>query len=203
MVASETLSLRLQGSRLGKQKCNRKWDLAAHCSEANEEARLVKRKACFNFSADNRGKGGRVSIGRLLSTDSQGARTFIDWGRGLHVETAQSLLTVLLKLVIGWLIRFILIVWDAVNLQFQGQFVSISLRPVLRVVAAYVLAIVWSQVVNFFHLVGVSVSLRQLTGYLSPWEETKDPWVCLMSTLLLFSLLWLFSFIFAPSHFSD
>lgn len=78
MVASETLSLRLQGSRLGKQKCNRKWDLAACCSEANEEARLVKRKACFNFSADNRGKGGRVSIGRLLSTDSQGARTFID-----------------------------------------------------------------------------------------------------------------------------
>ena len=31
-----------------------------------------------------------------------------------------------------------------VNLQFQGQFVSICLRPFLRIVAAYVMATVWS-----------------------------------------------------------
>ena len=87
---------------MGKQKRNRKWGLAARCSEANKEARLVKRKVCFIFNAGNRGKGGRVSIGRLLSTDSQGARTFIGWGRGvLHVETAQLLLAVILKLVVG------------------------------------------------------------------------------------------------------
>ena len=30
-----------------------------------------------------------------------------------------------------------------VNLQFQGWFVSISLRPVLRIVTAYVMATVW------------------------------------------------------------
>ena len=29
----------------------------------------------------------------------------------------------------------------------------------------------------------------------SPWERTKGPWLCLMTTLLLFSLLRLFSFI--------
>ena len=29
----------------------------------------------------------------------------------------------------------------------------------------------------------------------SPWERTKGPWLCLMTTLLLFSLLWLFSFV--------
>ena len=33
-----------------------------------------------------------------------------------------------------------------VNLQFQGQFVSVCLRPVLRIVAAYVMATVWSSV---------------------------------------------------------
>ena len=31
----------------------------------------------------------------------------------------------------------------------------------------------------------------------SPWERTKGPWLCLMTTLLLFSLLWLFSFVSA------
>ena len=28
-----------------------------------------------------------------------------------------------------------------------------------------------------------------------PWERTKDPWLCLMTTLVLFSLLWLFPFV--------
>ena len=40
----------------------------------------------------------------------------------------------------GGLTRVILLVLDAVNLQFQGQFVSISLRPILGIVAAYVMA---------------------------------------------------------------
>ena len=31
----------------------------------------------------------------------------------------------------------------------------------------------------------------------SPWERTKGSWLCLMTTLLLFSLLWLFSFVLA------
>ena len=29
----------------------------------------------------------------------------------------------------------------------------------------------------------------------SPWEETKGPWLCLMTELLLLGLLWLFSFV--------
>ena len=40
----------------------------------------------------------------------------------------------------GGLTRVIVLVLDAVNLQFQGQFVSISLRPILGIVAAYVMA---------------------------------------------------------------
>lgn len=36
--------------------------------------------------------------------------------------------------------RILLIVLIRVNLEFQGQFVPISLRPVFRIVAAYVMA---------------------------------------------------------------
>ena len=53
-----------------------------------------------------------------------------------------SVLTVILKLVIGGLTSIILIVLGTVNLQLQGQFVPIFLKPVLRIVAVYVMATV-------------------------------------------------------------
>ena len=73
-----------------------------------------------------------------------GDKCFIDTKSGLHVETAQSALIVILKLVISGLTSIILIVFGIVNLQFQGQFVSISLKLVLTIVAGYVMATVWS-----------------------------------------------------------
>ena len=36
-------------------KLEPKWGLAAHCSKANEEARLVEREVCFILSASNFG----------------------------------------------------------------------------------------------------------------------------------------------------
>ena len=48
-------------------------------------------------------------------------RVFTDKGRELYAETAQSSLTVILKLVIHGLTIIILIVLDTINLQFQGQ----------------------------------------------------------------------------------
>ena len=63
---------------------------------------------------------------------------------GLHAEMAQSTLTVIFKLLISGLANIILIVLGTVNLQFQGPFVRISLRPVLRIVAASVVGTVWS-----------------------------------------------------------
>ena len=74
---------------------------------------------------------------------TSGTRGFIDrrWGV-LHVERAQSSLTVIFKLVISSLASIILVVLCTVNLQFQGWFVPISLRPVLRIMAAHVT--VWS-----------------------------------------------------------
>ena len=78
---------------------------------------------------------------RLPPADSQWARAFIDRGRGPRAETARSALTVVLKLVMRWSDQHHL---DCFNLHFQDQFVPISLRPVLRIVAAYAMATVWS-----------------------------------------------------------
>ena len=47
------------------------------------------------------------------------------------METAQPALTVIFRLVVGGLTGIILIALDTVNLQLQGWFVAISLRPVL------------------------------------------------------------------------
>ena len=52
--------------------------------------------------------------------------------------------TVILKLVISDLISIILIALSTVSLQFQHWFISISLWPILRIVAAYIMATVWS-----------------------------------------------------------
>ena len=48
-----------------------------------------------------------------------------------------------------------LIVISTINIQLQGQFVSISLRPVLGTVAATSWLRSGHYVVNIFHLVGV------------------------------------------------
>ena len=65
----------------------------------------MERKVSFVLDASNRG-GGRTLVQRptppRVPPDKQGARAFTDGGRGLHVETAQSALTVMLKLEMQW-----------------------------------------------------------------------------------------------------
>ena len=63
---------------------------------------------------------------------------------GLHAETAQSTLIVILKLVISGLTSVNFTVLGIVYLQVHGRFVLISLRPILGITAAYVMATVWS-----------------------------------------------------------
>ena len=60
-----------------------------------------------------------------------------------------------------------MIVLGTVNLEFQGQFIPISLRPILRMVEVYVTAVVWSPC-NYLLQLGRS--------------GTKGP--CLMTKLL-------------------
>ena len=62
-------------------------------------------------------------------------------GGGLHVETAQSSPAVIFRKAVGGLTSVILVVFGTVNLELQGLFVAISLRPV---VAARVVGTAWS-----------------------------------------------------------
>ena len=126
--------------------CNRKWGPAACHSETSKEASLVERKVCFILDAGNGGggEGGRGRVDTCRKADSprhnQGARAFIGWGRGLHVETTQSALTVILKLVM----RHHLDCFKYSSSSVSGSVSSHSLRPVLGIVAAYLIATVWS-----------------------------------------------------------
>ena len=122
---------------------NQKWDLAAHCSKANREASLVERKISFSLDAGNqREKQMLVQRPTLPSSNNQWARAFIERGRGLHAEIAQSAQTVSLKLVIGNLTSVFLIV--LIDLIFSArvnlfQFLEAS----SAVVASYVMTAVW------------------------------------------------------------
>ena len=84
----------------------------------------MDRKACFISDPSN--WVGRVDICPKANSpapphlDKQRVRAFIDRGRGLQAETAQSALIVSFRLVIGGLTSVILIVVGTVHLQFQG-----------------------------------------------------------------------------------
>ena len=68
---------------------------------------LVERKVCFILEAGNLGAGSYPKADSpppATPSDEQWTRAFIDRGRGLHAETAQLALAVMLTLVIGGLI---------------------------------------------------------------------------------------------------
>ena len=90
------------------------------------------------------GEGGHLSKGQNTPLLQPVGKSFYRLREGANAETAQSALAFILNLVIGGLTSVILIVLGTLNLQFQGWFVPISLRPVLGIVAAYVMATVWS-----------------------------------------------------------
>lgn len=106
-------------------------------------------KVCFILDAGTQGGGGEGHKGPFSpsadsflpdSTPTMGSgvvKGFIDRGRGC-LQKQQSALTVILKLVLSGLTSISFAVLGAVNLQFQGQSVSSSLRPILRIMAAYV-----------------------------------------------------------------
>ena len=99
----------------------------------------MEKKVCFIPEAGNRG-GTDTLVFKGWFSNNQWSRAFIGRGRGLHAETEQSALTVILKLVIGGLINFILNVLSTAHLQFQSWFVPISLRSFLGILATYVKA---------------------------------------------------------------
>ena len=83
-------------------------------------------------------------------------------------RNSMSPLTAVFKLVISGLTRVIFFFFfflGTVSLQLQGRLAPISLRPVLGVWQFTSWLQSGHHVINFFHLVEVSVSIRQLTGY--------------------------------------
>jgi len=60
----------------------RKQSLAAHCSKADKEASLMERKVCFILDAGSQSEGEDRCPKANPSTNNQGARAFIDGGRG-------------------------------------------------------------------------------------------------------------------------
>ena len=127
----------------------------------------MDRKVCFILDAGNWEGWGQTPVQSSTppTPDNQWARAFRDRGRGLHTETAQSALTVALKLVIGGLTIIILSVLSTVDLQFQVWFVSIPWGQFSELWQFMSWLQSGHHVVNFFHLVDVSVSAKQLTGY--------------------------------------
>ena len=136
---------------------------AACLPKASKQARLVYRKVSFISDISYQWGRWQTSVQRpipLPPSPAQvtcGARACIDRWKGLHAETTQLSLIVIFQLVISGLTSILLVVLGTVNLQFQGPFIPISLRPVLGIVAAYVLVI--KQLTS---LPGVLVSMRQL-----------------------------------------
>ena len=117
--------------------CSQKYGPAARHSKA---VKKTERKVCFILDAGNQGRGQTPVWRPAPPPDNQRARAFIDGGRGLRAETAQSASTVILKLVIGGLTSITVTILSTVSLQFQHRFVSSFLRSVLRTVAAYLIA---------------------------------------------------------------
>ena len=106
--------------------CCWQWGLAAPSSKINKGADVCP-KAVFLLP---------TSSGQELLNGILGC---ICGGRGLHAEKAHSALRVTWNCSSGGLTSIILVVFSTVNLQVQGWFVSISLRPILRIAAAYIM----------------------------------------------------------------
>ena len=131
---------------------------------------------------------GKFALFQMLATGGGGhadvcskthsLHTSNQWGKGFYRQKEEascrkqnSFLTVIFKLIIGGLTSVILVVLGTVNLQFQGLFVPISLRPVLKIVAACIMGMV--VIMQLTSPPGVLVPIRQLRGcgsedYLQP-----------------------------------
>ena len=120
------------------------WGLAARCSKASKQARLMERKvALFQMPATG-GEGWQISVQRPTSpTDKQaGERIYRQAGAGnggvgvwcyMQKQHSHNGLTSIILNVLG-----------TVSLHFQGPFVPISLWSILRIVKAHVLGTVCS-----------------------------------------------------------
>ena len=124
-----------------------KWGPAACGLKAKKRGKVGGKKSLLYFGYWQPGEDGLLSAGCL---PPHPLITY-QWARALYRQRERAMCRNSNQLCqsswnwsCGGLISVILIVLSTVNLQFQSQFVSISLRPVLGIVAAYVMATVCS-----------------------------------------------------------
>ena len=136
--------------------------VAAHHSKANKEAGLVKRKVCFILDPGNGWKADacpKAYPPSPLPHWQPMGKSFYRLRNGVTCRHSTVALTFTLKLVISGLTGIIFIVLSTMNLQFQDWLVSISLS--FWNCGSF---ISWLRsglhVVNFYHLVEDSVSIR-------------------------------------------
>ena len=94
------------------------WGLAAQCSKASKEARLVEREFCFVLDAGNWEMRGRQMPVQRPAAPTDSGQELLETEGGDYVRKQLSALTVILKWVSGGLTS-ILIVSGTVNLHFQ------------------------------------------------------------------------------------
>ena len=110
----------------------------------------MERKVCFVLDASNRWgvEGGRAPVQRPTPPPrpptTRGQELLSTEGGGYMQKQHRQLWQASWNWSCGGLTSVILIVLGTVSLQFWGQFVSISLKQILGIVAAYVMPTVWS-----------------------------------------------------------
>ena len=185
---------------VGAKYCDHKCGLAAHCAEANKETRLMRRKVRFISEASN--LAGKLPSEGQLPSLAIGARVYLDGGRRYAQKQRRRLSQS------SW--NWSLVVWPApscfkYNLVFSSSSVPGSVCSPFSEAGA-------RNCGSLRH--GYSPVIMELTPsawwafrYLQdsskngvPWGGAKGPWLCLMSKLLLFCLVGLFSFVSAFSH---
>ena len=122
-----------------------------------------KGKFALFQTAATRQEGGCLSRGQLPSTDSQWGGSFIDRRRGLHSEAAESTLLVIVKLVIRGLTCVILV--DGVQLIFSSRSVCFHFSEAISQNCCSFCRGCSLAIMQLTSPPGVSVSIRQLTGY--------------------------------------
>ena len=141
------------------------------------------------------GGGWSISVQRLTpSPDKHGVRAFIN--RVGDAVTCRNNIVISnshLQSVISGLTSIILVVLGTVNHHFQGALVPISLPSILGIVAAQVLGTVW--VIMSLTFPPGGLVHRKWLRILSTALEKELKVLGLIITLLLFSLLRLFSFV--------
>ena len=164
----------------------------------------MERKVCFILDAGNPG-GGRTPVQRPATPDPQQPvrKSFYRQREGATCRNNSQLWRSSWNWSCGGLTSIILIVLSTVNLQFQGQFAPISLSPILRIVAAYVMVTVWSSCSSLL-LPGGGFSIYNIAHriwlrILSMAHEEELKVLDYAWWLLLFSL-GLFSFVSEFSH---